>query len=234
MKVLGIYKAQLHPVQSDVFYMVMEKLGKGLQPANPVGKFDLKGSNNKAKASASTKRDRDLREMIRSNKIEFNLTSKNQFSEKLVADCSMLEELGLMDYSLLLFVLRPEVHSVNKLHALLQNYNEQIQILGTTMEQEFGSTRAVNSVVSRLDNAVKFVDEHREKLMSIPTSRAALTRRQSAGPYVVDESSKNLLKEVQTAKFFFSTPLALSLSHSLNCNSLVTTKDDTDEKLSSV
>ena len=129
MKVLGIYKAQLHPVQSDVFYMVMEKLGKGLQPANPVGKFDLKGSNNKAKASASTKRDRDLREMIRSSKIEFNLTSKAQFSEKLVADCSMLEELGLMDYSLLLFVLKPEVHSVIKLHELLANYNKQIQIL---------------------------------------------------------------------------------------------------------
>ena len=62
VKVLGIYKVRLHSMQYHVFFMVMEKLGKGLQPEL---EFDLKGSNNKGAHWADKRkgRDRDLRQV---------------------------------------------------------------------------------------------------------------------------------------------------------------------------
>lgn len=52
--------------------------------------------------------------------------SKQLFLSKLLGDVALLEELGLMDYSLLVFVLKSEGQAVRELAEFLQNYAGQV------------------------------------------------------------------------------------------------------------
>ena len=161
MKVLGVYRVRLHPFQSFVYFMVMEKLGKGLAPEL---KFDLKGSNNAAKPGQETKRDLDLRRMLASGEIQFSLTNPKSFEQKIGGDVAMLQELGLMDYSLLVFVLKPEELSLNELKAFLDQYTEQVDRLAETVEKSFGKTKSVSGLQGRLHDLTKYLAERQTTL----------------------------------------------------------------------
>ena len=156
VKVLGIYKVRLHPLQSDVYFMVMENLGKGLHPR---AKFDLKGSNNAAKLNQVTLRDRDLRQLQGLGEIDFSITNRASFVEKMQGDASFLRELGMMDYSLLVFVLKPEEQSLRELRRFLTNYQREVHTLASTLEGLFGKTRVVSTMVERLDETYRDLEQ---------------------------------------------------------------------------
>jgi len=132
VKQLGIYCVKMNWFQQPVWFQVMENVHKGLaekeqdpqdpQKERPVGlKFDLKGSNNQAKSKIlcgdlSDLRDREMRHMLIEKQLNFKLDNPEAFSRKLSADVSMLMEAGLMDYSLMLWALRPAHESEEQLN----------------------------------------------------------------------------------------------------------------------
>jgi len=125
VKQLGIYKVQLNMLQQPVYFQVMENVHKGI--AHPGGlKFDLKGSHNKGKTGEPDDyRDAEMRSLLSSAELRFELDDPDDFQMRLAADVATLRSVGLMDYSLLVWALKPEEQSEQELRGEIKEYASQ-------------------------------------------------------------------------------------------------------------
>jgi len=122
VKQLGIYCVQLSWLQQPVYFQVMENVHKGIAQSGGL-KFDLKGSNNKGKTGKPDDfRDMEMRNLLVDGDLRFDLDDPCDFRARLSADVATLRSVGLMDYSLMVWALKPEKKSEQELEVDMKAY----------------------------------------------------------------------------------------------------------------
>lgn len=127
MRQLGIYRVHLNKIQKPVYFLVMENIHKGLESRGEGLKFDLKGSNNRGKSDAlNDLRDREIREMRLQGRLRFELEDADKFLETLAEDVAMLREARLMDYSLMVWALKPKHKVEDELRDWMEVFKQKV------------------------------------------------------------------------------------------------------------
>jgi 1-phosphatidylinositol-4-phosphate 5-kinase len=100
----GMYRVKLYHLRRNVKFVIMNSVyftDKYLQ-----GFYDLKGSviGREAKPGQTVKKDNDLRRRLPEDALSLSPPVRSRVREQLAVDCSFLQAVGVMDYSMLVGV----------------------------------------------------------------------------------------------------------------------------------
>ena len=152
---MGIYRIKLNELQKPIYFQIMENVHKGLHQMGAGFKADLKGSHNTGNGTNEGLRDRDLRNYLREGRVQFELADPASFKQKLRDDCEMLSEVGLMDYSLMLWAIKTESVAVEETKLKIEDWASVMQHTTKyiqTMEEELkGEEKLATQIVQVIE-----------------------------------------------------------------------------------